>query len=114
MQVDIHTDPLETVIYNPYGPNVYLPPLPRHPIQKDAPLLHRYASEGLYVEIEGRNCGLDAGYYHQEASPFEGYNRQDGTWSLEDGYIDDEPKITGYAIDAEGNRHDIAIEENEA
>lgn len=35
-----------------------LPALPKHPKPEDAPLLYRYASEGLYARIDGKNNGV--------------------------------------------------------
>lgn len=74
-----------------------LPALPEHPKLEDAPLLYRYASEGLF--IVGNHIR------HEFSGPFE---VQFPDFNLVETHPDRKVQIT-HAIDEEGNRVEIAI-----
>lgn len=77
-----------------------LPPLPRHPKPEDAPLLYRYASEGVIAEYRYEDhCGDE---YILSIN-------EDGFAGL--GYCLAKHWAVSYvhAIDLEGNRVDVAI-----
>lgn len=79
-----------------------LPALPRHPKPEDAPLLYRYAAEGIHLSFVWGN-------YTEEH--YEMCTRSSGIVEVMD-YIQRKqiPLPTfSHAIDAQGNRHEIAI-----
>jgi len=91
-----------------------LPPLPRHPAAKDAWLLYAYASHGLYPvfrfkdigdgadELQIRGICDDGTFYTESAS--EGIECGGSYYHHNDG-------IT-HAVNAQGERVDVAIEED--
>lgn len=77
--------------------------LPRNPTPKDAPLLYAYASHGIeaqygYIDHTGEDCMLAA---------------DNGGYALLDWVLRKQYKVAfEEAIDSEGNRIDVAIEDN--